>query len=577
MTTFRTSAWYAVWLSVGVGLACWALFTPAAAEDKKPRYPKAPDAKDVKLVPDAWKTAPRTPLAPGEIDRLLEAGRSAADNGPELSTTDEQFVRRACQDVTGKPPTPDVIEAFVNDPDSGKRSKLIDRLLASGDFAQHWGRQLRDVLLWRATDLRIVARLPRTVALELWLTHQLKENRSWAAITRDLLTAKGGLRHRSHEGGENAFLLAHTGEDAPVERAADTSRVFLGIRIQCAQCHDHPEDIWKRNQFHELAAFFGRTGDQSNRTEGGGVIELVARPDGEYQMPGQDDPKKFTTVHPRFLTGEEVPQGLSDAERRRALADLITSKENFWFAAAFVNRVWGVLMGQAFYEPVDDMGPLKEQEATRPEVLLRVADAFRTTDHDIKGLFRVILNSQAYQRQFRLGENAAQHVKFAGNYPSRLSGEALWQALFAALGPFPSDRSDDEREFRGGAGVTGGPFAKANPTLVYLVKLLFDADPSLRPDDVEGSITQALMLMNNKVLNSRIRATGDTPLAQLMNAHANDDSAVQALYLRSLGRKPTADELTACRDYLKQVGKRGEAFEDILWTLVNSTEFQSRR
>src|SRR5262249_61635117 len=125
--------------------------------------------------------------------------------------------------------------------------------------------------------------------------------------------------------------LGHMGPDADNERAAETSRLFLGIQIQCAQCHDHPSDIWKRNQFHELAAFFGRTRERRNAGGGGIKFELVCAPQGEHRMPGLDDPRKTTVIHPRFLDGKAIAERESDLERRKALAEAITSKDNYWF------------------------------------------------------------------------------------------------------------------------------------------------------------------------------------------------------------------------------------------------------
>jgi hypothetical protein len=559
---------------IAVGLMSLSL-AHAGEKDKKPRYPKAPSAENVPLVPAAWQTAPRKPLSSADLDHLLTEAQQKDKVTPAQALTDEEFLRRATLDLTGKLPSPAQIEEFVNSSDRAKRTQLIDRLLDSDDFSTNWARYWRDVLLWRATDMRVITRLPRTYGLEVWLDQQLKAKRSWGAITRDLLRAEGMLEIRAPtRNGAIAFILAHAGDAAAVERASDTARVFLGIKIQCAQCHDHPNDIWKRNQFHELAAFFGRLTDKEEAAERGSGIRLIANPTGEYQMPDRDNPKKTWSVHPRFLTGEAVPQGLSDHDRRKQLADLITSPDNYWFAAAFVNRIWGALMGQAFYQPVDNMGPL--QEATYPNVLLRLADSFRATNHDIRGMFRTIMNSQAYQRQFRLGDNTADHLHFAAAYPSRLRGDAIWWALERILGPFPGEQQG-AKVFAGGAGIEVSPFAKNKPSLQFVVKKQFDYDPSIKSDELEGSITQAMMLMNSQVLNDRIRARGDTPLARVLSEHQQDDSAVQIVYLQTLCRKPTARELKTCLDYIKEVGKRGEALEDILWTLVNSTEFQTKR
>jgi hypothetical protein len=555
------------WLSLSV--------VPAQENGKKTRYPKAPSAVNVPLVPVTWKTAPHKSLSPADLDRLLTEAQKKEKVAPALALADEQFLRRATLDLTGKIPSPAQIEEFVKSPDHDKRARLIDRLLDSEEFCTNWARYWRDVLLWRATDMRVITHLPRTYGLEVWLGQQLKAKRSWAAITRDLLTAEGMLEIRAPtRNGAIAFILAHAGDTAAVERASDTARVFLGIKIQCAQCHDHPDDIWKRNQFHELAAFFGRLTDKEEAAERGSGIHLIANPSGEYQMPDRDNPKKTYTIHPRFLTGETVPQALSDHDRRKQLADLVTSPDNYWFAAAFVNRIWGALMGQGFYQPFDNMGPL--QEVVYPEVLLRLADSFRATNHDIRGLFRTIMNSQAYQRQFRLGDNTADHLRFAAAYPSRLRGDAIWWTLESILGPFPGEQTG-AKVFAGGAGIEVSPFAKNKPSLQFLVKKLFDFDPSTKSDELEGSITQAMMLMNNQAINERIRATGDTPLGRILKEHHQDDSAIQIVYLQTLSRKPTERELKTCLEHIKEVGKRGEALEDILWTLVNSTEFQTKR
>ena len=139
------------------------------------------------------------------------------------------------------------------------------------------------------------------------------------------------------------------------------SRIFLGIQIQCAQCHDHPTDVWRRHQFHELTAYFARDRERlvrdTSTTDTKQVrfigLELVSLPFGEHRMPSKTDPRQSTVTSPRFLDGKAPREGLSDVERRKALADAVVSKQNYWFAGAYVNRVWGELMGQSFFTPVD--------------------------------------------------------------------------------------------------------------------------------------------------------------------------------------------------------------------------------
>ncbi len=409
------------------------------------------------------------------------------------------------------------------------------------------------------------------------MAKQLKENKSWGEIARAMLTATGKVEFTddgSH--GELYFLLSKNGVAGPEERAAETSRIFMGIQIQCAQCHDHPSDVWKRQQFHELVGYFARDRERPVRDPNAETkmariigIELVAVPNGEHRMPSKTDPnpRQGTPVNARFLDGKGPRPGLGDVERRKALADAVVSKENHWFAGAYVNRMWGELMGQSFYTPVDDLGPKKE--AVFPTVVTRLAAAFRATDYDMKEMFRTILNTQTYQRQIRLGESTEQHLHFAAAYPTRLRADVLWDALTTVLGPMgPPAGFGPPRPM----GPFGGRFG-----LEGQFKDEFNFDPSAKPDEVESSIQQALLLMNNPQLNQKIQARGTNLLGRILSAYPSDDDALRMVFLRALARKPTDREVDRCRGYLAKAGSRAEGFEDILWALINSTEFQTKR
>ena len=547
-----------------------------AGDEKKPAYPSHPDAKNVKIVPDAWRSAPHKPLTPAEVDELLARELKSDKLTPSPLTTDEQFIRRATLDLTGKLPLPADVEEFVADKEPAKRSKLIDRLLASDEYPRHWARYWRDVLVARATSER-VKRTGLALRFEDWMMGELKANRSWGDIAHEIIQANGELRfdNTDAKNGDLFFMFSHEGADAANERAAEVSRIFMGIQIQCAQCHDHPSDIWKRNQFHELAAFFARTRERPIRDQQRLVgFALFSTPRGEHEMPDKDDPKKTTTIHPKFLTGETINHGLEDLERRKALAKFVTSRDNYWFSAAYVNRIWGDLMGQGFYQPVDNMGPL--QEATYPNLLVRLAASFKATNYDEKALFRLIMNSQAYQRQIRLGDQSNDHLHFAGSYPTRLRADALWDSLVGALGPLQPERPGMGMGGAGGKGPMPGPFMRRFG-LEGIFQATFGFDPSTKSDEVEGSVPQALMLMNNPAINNRMRAGGNTVLEKILTSYPDNDEAIKMLYLRVLARKPTANEAETCRKYIAEVGKRNEAFEDILWTLTNSAEFQTKR
>jgi Protein of unknown function (DUF1549)/Protein of unknown function (DUF1553) len=537
----------------------------AAETAKKATAPALPTGT---ISDAAWKAAPTALLKSAEIDRLVAQELGKAKIQPAALTTDEQFVRRVWLDLTGSLPMPADVKDFLSSRDPNKRAKLIDKLLASDEYARHWAHYWRNVIASRTSDQR-GQRLAGH--FDKWMTEELKKNVPWDTIVRAMITASGSIRFDDPDrNGAAYFLASHFGPDGTTERAAEASRIFLGIQIQCAQCHDHPSDVWKRKQFHEFAAYFARLKEQPLREEKKlAGFKLASLPKAEYQMPSKEDPKKGTPMQPRFLDGKSPGVRLPDQQRRKALADAITSQSDPWFAAAYVNRIWGELMGQSFYQPVDDLGP--EKEAVFPTVLARVAAGFRGSHFDMKGLFRVIMNSQTYQRQLRPGESGDDHLLFAAAYPTRLSADALWQSLVDVLGrmgpPAPLAMK----------GKPGKPAFVARGGLELLFKQEFNFDPSTKPEEIEGSLSQTLLLMNNPVINQKIQARGTNLLARILTSYADNSDALRMVYLRTLARRPTDRELVRCRDHVQIVGNRAEAFEDILWALINSTEFQTKR
>jgi hypothetical protein len=200
-----------------------------------------------------------------------------------------------------------------------------------------------------------------------------------------------------------------------------------------------------------------------------------------------------------------------------------------------------------------------------PETLARISASFAGNGFDVKQLLRAICTSDTYQRQIRPGESHGDHLQFAGINPTRLRSESLWQALVTVLGSLGPPASP-----------TSGPFGRRF-SVEGQFKDEFRFDPSLPPDEVESSIPQALMLMNNPTIQQRIRAQATNLLARILSSYSRDEEALRMVYLRTLSRKPSDREQEKALAYVKKVGNRSEAFEDILWALVNSTEFQTRR
>jgi hypothetical protein len=645
-------------ISVG-GQAAWS-FAPRGSDQTKPSA-KSPQEKraarkarelkaaakqkmqrDVPPVPPADLSkfaSPKRPartvipptMTPGELDDLVSQylSKNSPKVEPAARTSDVEFVRRVYFDVIGKPPTSEQVQSFVRDRAKDKRSKLIDALLGSSEYALNWARYWRDVIKFHSTAENPVR--VRYDSLEAWLAKEFKANKPWDEIAAGLITAAG----RNDENGAVGFSLAYDAQ--PAELAGEVSRVFLGLQIQCAQCHDHKTDSWKRQQFHEFAAFFA--GMRPRQVVPGSqqqlpVFAVVPQGPRRYTMPDKDNPTKQIPVAPRFFLSSSrsnpepvLPEALPPVERRAMAASYVTAQDNPWFARAFVTRIWYALLGESFYDPIDDIGP--ERTAKGAQVLEPLAEQWQKGGYDINWLFRTILNTESYQRRVRSTANAAGKTPFASNCPSRMRSDQVFDALVqalalpldangnlimranpaaranvqmknallarglptgaAGLGPADPRRtknaalSNAEAKKAAQAAGLGAEVAKKAAMVQrmggprFLFDRLFGIDPSMSNDDVMGSIPQALFLMNSPLVNNRIQARPGTVLGEILTSTFDNRAALEALYLRVLSRQPTTREVEICGHYLASVGDRREAFEDIYWSLINSTEFLTRR
>lgn len=579
------------------------------------------------------------------VDQIISEALKAEKVETTALVSDEEFLRRVSLDLTGKVPSPDELTLFTLDPDPSKRSSRISSLLASEDYPETWGRYWRDVIAYRSQDQRFgIVR----EQLRRWVRDQLKEDRGWDEIAVDLLTAKGDI----NTNGQTGLVLAQMGEAN--ELAAETSRIFLGIQLQCAQCHDHPYDRWKREEFHQLAAFFPRLrirrkeGTEANQrqfeivstdssarsfqrqqaTQGSfakrygdpstwverydrnsdgtvssrevpralsglfgrvlragdkdkdrhlsaGEIKAVAsmamsaprtRGSGEHYMPDLENPQsRGTLVHPEFFVTRKSPgERIDDADRRQALGGFLTGKDNPWFARALVNRVWKELMGKGFVEPVDDMGP--DRSPDYPEALDLLAEGCRENGYSLKWLLSAITLTETYQRKIREPSPSPEAPSFAAVTCSRMSAGKLYRAIVRVLELRPDRFSGSSSRGRGSRNSLESNFER-----------IFGFDPSTPTEDVAGTIPQALFLMNSPIITQAIRSSGDTMLGRLLGSYKDDRLVFDELYLKVHSRRPSSREWEIFSKYRKSVPGRGEAFEDLLWSLVNSTEFISER
>lgn len=546
----------------GVRWACWVLIVAAAS-----RGGVALAAK-----PSSEETA-------REVDRLLAEEVFHADTKLAPRVGDATYLRRVWLDIVGDIPTPEHITAFLLDPAADKRSRVVDDLLANPQYGQNWARYWRDVILSRKIEDRamIVAN-----PLVTKLTDSFNENESWAKIATEFITATGNVR----ENGATAIELAQDGRTE--ETTAEVSRIFLGIQIQCAQCHDHKTDRWKREQFHEFAAFFPRIAVRPIQSPVERSFEVISddRPElgkkppadaqarrghPEHYMPDLKDPTaEGTKMQPKFfLTAAKLPFGSTDAERRGLAAKVITKSP--WFATAFVNRLWGELIGEGFYEGIDDIGP--DRKPSAPKTVELLSRGFAANGYDIKWLFRAICATEAYQRESR-PRREDDGTPFVATVAQPLRSDQMFNAILTAV-DLPEPESQLNRR---GKPADIKPAYGANASARTGFEVAFGYDPSDPRETVNASIPQALAMMNGVRINVAVRAVKeDTMLGRLLADTKDNSAVVDELYLRTLSRDPTEKERAAALAFCKDTKNHAAVFEDLLWALVNSSEFSHRR
>ncbi len=608
------------WFSVGLALtlSCGVTAAACAADNRTPADSNAVAA---------------------EVDRLILTDLRHSGVNPVDRCNDADFLRRTTLDITGQLPSPRDVTIFSLDPDADKRQVLIEQLLQSPEYGKNWARYWRDVVYMPATENR--ARIAQA-DFETWMADKLNSGAGWNRIVTAMLTATGDV----HEHPETALLIAQGAQ--PAEVAAEACRIFLGIQMQCANCHDHPSDVWKRNQFHELAAYFPRIAvrqtrqplafeiasvdadrgrgfffrenpeqfvrfndrngdgkvtkdemrDRAAQAPGGSIPaqlrdrifeqgdtnkdgaltaeEIKSMPvpnqarrgSTEHYMPDLNDPaSKGKLIQPKFFVDDSSPgQGLSDEGRRAAVAESFTSRKNPWFARAIVNRIWAEFLGEGFYMPIDDMGPTRT--ARFPEAIDALAKGFVSNDHDIRWLVRTIAMTQTYQRKVAAKPVAEDALPFAAVTPTRLRADLVFNSLFQVLGI-----NEDSNE---GRDAMGGPRAyQREPRFQF--DFLFGVDPSVPKDDITGNVPQSLYLMNSNALRAALTANNNTRLGKILRENKHENDALGELYLLVLAREPSKHEIEICQTYIKDVGLRGEAYEDLMWSLLNSSEFLSKR
>ncbi len=525
---------------------------PVAQKDKKPTPPppKRPDFTRPSVERNvASLTAER-------IDEILVAAGSSEKEAPVVD--DAWFLRRVTLDLVGRQPTVDELRSFLDDESVDKREKAVDRLLASPEYGANWANYWSDTIAMRTPEPQLT--YLNYTAFKEWMAERLNEDTGWDEIAFRMMTPVGKVQ----DDPAGTFIGFHQGE--PNRIAGETTRVFLSVKIACAQCHDHPFVDMPQEVFHGMAAFFVRAKvsvPQNDSLQ----ISIGSDPKKEHRMPGSKEMMK-----PTVLGGDSQDLGLSDVERRTRLGYWLVDGDNGHFARSYVNRVWARLMGRGFYDPVDDMG--QDAEPVLGELQDALADHFVASGFDTKAVFRAIVLSRAYQRplEMEVATTSADDKPFTSAATKLLRGDEVFDSLEAAI-ELPNVKPPIGKKTK------AVRFPIPPKSTRDLVNEAFGYDPSFPDAWISRTMTQAMFLMNDAQVQAQVSAAPDsgTMLAKLVAEEQDDAKVVETLFERVLARRPTSGEREIVLSHVQSVDDRGRAFEDVLWSLLNTAEFTTRK
>jgi hypothetical protein len=471
---------------------------------------------------------------------------------------DGEFIRRATMDVCGVLPTADEVRAFLADPSSDKRAKLVDRLLDRPEYADFWTLKWSDIF----RSSRKAIQVKGVFVFQQWLREHVENNDGFDGVVKELLTADGNTFANPPA---NYYRIARD----PQNLAETTAQLFCGVRMQCAKCHNHPFERWTQDDYYSMAAFFARVKQKkdpeepgANPKEAGAEIIYVDRA-GEVTQP-----RTGQVMKPKFMGGAEpvIPPG---ADRRQALANWIASADNPFFAKSLVNRIWYHLNGKGIVDPVDDFRD--SNPSANDELLDALAKDFIASKFDVKHMIKVIMTSRTYQLSAQANDfNRDDNKYFSHTVTKMLTAEQLLDAICTA--------TESPEKF---AGVPAGSHAMqlpdGDPNSPFL-KTFGQPARELACEcerESDSNLAQALQLINGQTINQKLR-TPTNRVGRLLAAKTSDLEVLNNLYLSTVSRAPTAADMKTALEYVAKNPDKRKAWEDVHWALLNSKEFLFR-
>jgi hypothetical protein len=519
------------------------------------------------------------------IDRLIRQGWTDSGLKPSAAAADGQWCRRVYLDLVGRIPTVAELTAYTKDRSHSRRAKLVDRLLGdeyAEPYARYWATWWTNLLVGRTGGTSRRDQTSRAGLLT-YLRQSLTEHKPYDRMVHELITATGGTAPGSDGFDGATNFLAGKLTDRAVQATAKTAEIFLGIQVECTQCHNHPFNNWKQSQFWQLNAFFRQT--RLLRTYAGTEVTGARLVNEDFAGEGGDPEEAevyyelrnglLKVAYPVFVDGTALTDILgektgnhgyiADVNRRAELAKLVVAADDL--DQAIANRMWAHFFGYGFTRPVDDRGP--HNPPSHPELLEHLGKSFRQSGFDLRRLARWIVLSEAYSLSSRTSAGnqtddptLGKKPQFSHFYLRQMEAEQLYESLIAATEVDRTHATEAEQD------------AAREKWLEQFVKA-FGTDDGAETTTFNGTIPQSLMMFNGDLVRRATGIKAGSFLYRVATSPAKNNLArINRLYLAALARRAAAEEIRAANElFVQRSGNLTEALQDVWWALLNSNEF----
>jgi hypothetical protein len=554
----------------------------AAADDSKTN--PAPDSSlstgDLSKGVSASATSDADVIA--YINEQIRKGWKDAEITPSPEASESEWCRRLYLDVLGRIPSVSELQQFLSDKSKTKKEALVDRLLDSDayveEYARNWMTIWTNILIGRPKPAREEARdMVDRDGMQQYLRRNFLTNKPYDKMVYELVSATGSNKpgEEGYNGAVN-FVLDNLQENATTA-TAKTARYFLGLQVQCTQCHNHPFNDWKQDQFWGMNAFFRQT--KALRTFQGREVVAVTLANEDFGGEG-GDPREaeiyyelrngiLQVAYPTFVDGTKInPSGYADeVNRRLELAKLIVKSE--FLGKSIVNRMWAHFMGYGFTKPIDDLGP--HNPASHPELLDYLAKQFVSQGHDLRRLIRWVVLSEPYSLSSKFGAKVAKNKQddptlgnkplFSHFYVRQMQAEELYESLLVATEAHKTKGSFQEQE-------------KTKGDWLQQFTLAFGTDEGDETTTFNGTIPQTLMMMNGDLIKKATSLDKGGFLHRMITGNMKPGARIDYLYLAALARKPSKQEMSIANQLLAaRGGDPAAAMQDVWWAILNTNEF----